>query len=470
MRPKVKQQLELDLQFSNLKLTNDYHAKYDAISDILDANPLMVNLIHEDIKNTLASTTQKGPDGRSYKYTSETVLRILLCQIIEGDSLRGITIRIDDSYYLRRFTRIGYGPMMDFTTLDKLKNAISSETWKKVNEQLAKHAVQRSLISGEKTRLDTTAVETNIHRPTDSALLWDVYRVLARLLEQARKLDAESVGDRRLQTRKAKKLHTKIARKASKKPQATEALKPLYLQLLALVTTIGELSISVAAALRQGVQTGKYAGLDCAMAEAIAEDLTHYQELGGQVIDQARRRVIHGENVPNDEKLFSIFEPHTELLIRGKAGKEIEFGHMIQIQQVAQKFITDYGVYAEKPVEYTLLDPALENHKKLFGQYPHQLAADKGYYQSMEHIKELSNKVSLVGIAKKGNRTEEQTERESDPAFRHAQRFRAGVEGTISFLKRVLGLGRCYNKGWPHFVSTIGAAVLAHNLLILVRC
>lgn len=179
---------------------------------------------------------------------------------------------------------------------------------------------------------------------------------------------------------------------------------------------------------------------------------------------------IDGEQIPNQEKIFSIFEPHTELLKRGKAGKPIEFGHMIQIQQVESKFITDYEVFEDKPVEYELIEPAIESHKRLFGHYPGQLATDKGYYQDMAHIEQLEQQIEVVSIAKKGKRTEEQSQREHDPLFRHAQRFRAGVEGTISFLKRVLGLVRCYSKGWEHYLATIGATIVAHNLLILARC
>jgi IS5 family transposase len=168
--------------------------------------------------------------------------------------------------------------------------------------------------------------------------------------------------------------------------------------------------------------------------------------------------------------LFSIFEPHTELLKRGKAGKDVEFGHMIQIAQVDGKFITDYDVFDKKPVEHQLVTLALESHKKLFGEYPDTLAADKGYYESMAVVERLENKVEVVSIAKKGRRTSQETEREHDPLFRLAQCFRAGVEGTISFLKRMLRLARCFNKGWEHYVSTVGQTILAHNLLILARC
>ncbi|MGH8610846.1 MAG: ISNCY family transposase [Gammaproteobacteria bacterium] len=468
MRQKINPQPELDLYRSNLKVTNEYYEKYEAISRILDQNPKILDLVHKDLKQALKSCTTQDSSGSRYQYTSDTALRILICQIVEGCSLREIIIRIDDSNFLRQFVRIYGGPMMDFTTLCKLKNGLSPETWKKINHALAQHAVEQALIDGDKVRLDTSAVETNIHWPTDSSLLWDDYRVLARLITAARELDAEVVGNGRLQTRKAKKLAVKIARKGSQQPQAREALKPLYSRLIELVTGIGAWAQSVRAALLE--RKSRYGILEQASAERLASELAHYRDLGLRVIDQATRRVLRGESVPNEEKLFSIFEPHTELLKRGKAAKPIEFGHMIQIQQVGGKFITDYDVFEKKPVEYELLEEALASHHKLFGHPPDTLAADKGYYQDMSALDRLEKKVELVAIAKKGSLTPEQKERESDPDFRFAQRFRAGVEGTISFLKRVLGLFRCLNRGWEHYVSTIGAAIFTHNLLILARC
>jgi IS5 family transposase len=143
---------------------------------------------------------------------------------------------------------------------------------------------------------------------------------------------------------------------------------------------------------------------------------------------------------------------------------------MIQIQQVREKFITDYEAYAHRPVEHQILHDALESHRTLFGELPSQLAGDKGYYESMQRLRMLEAQIDVVSIAKKGKRTNAETERERDPLFRHAQAFRAGVEGSISFLKRVLGLWRCVNKGWEHFAATVGATIFAHNLLVLARC
>jgi IS5 family transposase len=471
LRPKINSQSEFSFQPSTLQITNEYYAKYEAISSILDEHAGIINAIHHDLAGPLEDAAVRDRRGAKFTFTSDTILRIVLCQIIEGLSLRQTIIRIDDSSFLRQFVRVYNGPMIDFTAYCKLRNCIRPETWKKVNDLLARAAAKENRIEGEKLRIDTTAVETNIHWPTDSSLLWDTYRTLARYIERIREIDPAVVGDQRVLLRKVKKLQQKIARKASKNPPSTEALKPLYIRLFGLVENILQWSGEIAELLVARKITGhRYGPLVQAAMGFCLKDLLHFTALGKRVLDQARRRIIDKETVPNDEKIFSIFEPHTELLIRGKAGKPIEFGHMIQIQQVEAKFITDYEVFDKKPVEYELLDPTITRHKELFGKYPDQLSADKGYYESMEQITRLSKIIEVVAINKKGKRTQEETERETDPAFRHAQRFRAGVEGTISFLKRVLGLCRCYSKGWEHYAAMVGATVLAHNLLILARC
>jgi IS5 family transposase len=352
--------------------------------------------------------------------------------------------------------------MMDYTTLCKLKNAIRPETWKEVNRLLARSAVEGGQIGGEELRMDTTLVETNIHWPTDSSLLWDTYRILSGILDEVRERDAEMLGTRRLQRRRVKRLATRIARKSRAKGRSAKALKSLYRRLIDHVEGVCDLSRHVQKELDKVKDIPDWTTRLC-------NALHDTEALGRRVIDQAQRRVLHGEQVPNEEKLFSLIEPHTELVKRGKAGIPVEFGHMIQIQQVRDKVITDYDVFNKKPVEYTLLEPALQSHRDLFGTYPHRMTADKAYYESMEAITQLQKKVKVVAIGKKGKRTEAETAREEDPFFRLAQRFRAGVEGTISFLKRVLGLSRCLNKGWDHFQATVGSTIFVHNLLVLAR-
>lgn len=470
MRSKINTQSEFNFQPSTLQITNEYYAKYEAISALLDENPNIVNAVHTDLAAALENAAVRDGRGAKFKFTSDTVLRMVLCQIIEGASLRQIVIRVDDSSFLRHFVRIYNGPMIDFTAYCKLRNCIRPQTWKKVNGILARAAVRENRIEGDQLRIDTTAVETNIHWPTDSSLLWDTYRTLARYIERFREIDPTVVGDRRALLKKVKRIQQQIARKASKNARSAEALEALYIRLFGLVENILQWVGDIAKNLTAKLAKHRYGSVVQATMQAWLGEMVRFQSLGQRVLDQARRRIIHKETVPNEEKIFSIFEPHTELLIRGKAGKPIEFGHMIQIQQVQAKFITDYDVFDQKPVEYELLNLSLKRHKQLFGTHPTELTADKGYYESMDQITRLGKIIGVVAINKKGKRTQEETERETDPAFRHAQRFRAGVEGTISFLKRVLGLCRCYSKGWEHYAAMVGATVLAHNLLILARC
>ena len=392
----------------------------------------------------------------------------MICQAIEGKSLREVVVDIDVNNFLRRFVGIDHGPMMNFTALCRFKNAVCPKTWKKINRCLAKYAVKKGLIRGERLRLDTTLIETNIHWPTDSGLLWDTYRTCGRLITAAREIDEIAVGDRRLQTKTAKRAHTWLARKAGKKGTNSPAVKDRYKALIGLVEGVSEWAVDVAQGLRKGLKRNRYGTTLSFHVEAIIEELEYYVGLGEIVLHQARTRVLEGKQVAAEDKIYSIFEPHTELIKRGKAGKSVEFGHMINLAQ-SGKFISDYSAFEKKPVEHELVEPVLKRHKELFGSDPEMLAADKAFYESREKIEELSQRIETVGIAKKGSRTDEEDERESSFLFKLAQRFRAGVEGSISFVKHALRLLRCFNKGWEHFEATVGMTVFAHNLLILAR-
>lgn len=472
MRAKIVLQPELDFHPPHLSVTKEFAAKYARISEILDRNPAIVELVHADIEGAVEETHDEATEGRTARYASDVVLRMCVVQRVEDLSLRALVIRIDDSHYLRRFVRIDSGPMMDFTTFDKLRNSIRPETWKQINAMLAEYAVRSGQVQGDSLRIDSTLVETNIHWPTDSFLLWDVYRVLGREVEAARELDPRTVGTKRLHLRRAKRLHSSISRKSqNKSDRARKKAQSRYKHLIELTEGILDWSGYIAKQLVSAIGRGRYDEFAQARAERIVERIGHFQQLGANVISQARRRVLDGQQVPNDEKVFSIFEPHTELIKRGKQGKLVELGHMIEIHQVAGKFISGYNVFEKRPVEHELLDPALDDHKGLFGTYPSTLASDKGYYESMDAMRALEQDkgIVVVAIAKKGKRSPEETEREHTAAFRAGQRFRAGVEGTISFLKRSLGLLRCFNKGWANFCSSVGAAIFAHNLLNLAR-
>jgi IS5 family transposase len=345
---------------------------------------------------------------------------------------------------------------MDFTFLNKASCALSAKTLEAMNEALSQYAVQEEKISGEKQRMDTTVYETNIHYPTDSSLLWDSFRTLSRLLREVQKELPELNLRHRFHDKKVKKLFTFISRNASSKSKRTlRKVKSAYRELINRVGWI------------HGV--GQEVLREVCLAGYDVPELAHYLPLVARILDQAVRRVLQGETVPPDEKLYSLFEEHTELIKRGKAAKPIEFGHKILLAQTGEKFIHHYKVMPQRIEDKELLAPALEAYKDLFGDYPNVLSTDKGFYESMKQILALEEKIVVVSIAKKGRRTPEEYARETTEEFLAGQRFRAGAEGSISVLKRAFKLGKCFFKGFKHYAASVGLAVLCHNLVLLTR-
>ena len=436
---------------ATVKVVQEYRAKYQALSELLDENPQVLTLAHRDWAKLL-SASAKGRGG----YTSEQLLRALLVMFVEGQDYRGVVVQIENSEFLQAFVRLGGQTTMDFTFLNKAFGVLSASTLEAMNGALAEYAVREEKIRGDQQRMDTTVYETNVHYPTDSSLLWDSFRTLARLLRGIQKELPRLKLQHRFHDRKVKKLSTFIARNAAHQSQSTQrAVKRHYRHLIPSVRWIHGVGVAV---LRQLAG----AGYD-------APELAHYLPLVGRIIHQAEQRVLAGMMLPPDEKLYSLFEEHTELIQRGKAGKPIEFGHKVLIAQTGEKFIHHYQVLEKRIEDPDLLPGALAAHQKLFGGYPALAAGDKGFYTSMEQIAALEKKITTVAIAKKGRRTPAEYARETTEEFIAGQRFRAGCEGSISVLKRAFKLGKCLFKGFKHYAASVGWAVLCHNLVLLTR-
>lgn len=436
---------------SSIQVAQNYRAKYEAISRLLDDNPALLVLAHRDWARLL-STSNKGRDG----YTSEQLLRALIVMFIEGDGYRDVVIRIDTSEFLQYFVRLGVKPTMDYTFLNRAFCTLSARTLKRMNDIIARYAMAQEKISGDKQRMDTTVVETNIHYPTDSSLLWDSFRTLCRLLRNIQNELPQLNLRHRYHDKKVKKRATYIARNASGKSKATRReVKRQYRALIQSVRWIHGVGRDVLHQLHAH--------------EYSVPALSHYLPLVERVLHQAHQRVIEGQTLPPDEKLYSLFEEHTELIKRGKAGKPIEFGHKVLFAQTGETFIHHYQVMAKRIEDKDLLKPAIDAHKTLFGRYPNLLAADKGFYESMKQLDDLEEDIATVSIAKKGRRTPDEYERETNESFLAGQRFRAGSEGSISVLKRAFKLGRCLFKGFKHYAASVGLAVLCHNLIVLTR-
>ncbi|MBA2704721.1 MAG: ISNCY family transposase [Blastocatellia bacterium] len=460
MRKKAVRQLPLDFAGTQ-KLTKEWYKLYRNIHEILEATPAITDLVHADLTQG-EKKLKRNIEG----IASESILRLAIVQQIEGLSFREVIVRVDDSEMLSFFCRFYDDPVISHSKYATLVNMIAPLTWEKINELIVKFARDKKGFKGKQLRIDTTAVETDIHFPTDSSLLCDCAKVLSRLLGYVRQIDAGLVGNRRTRLRHAKRLAQKIARGGKALHKATR--KKWYGKLIAAT----ERAMAWAAEVREKIGAGKArvtGPLEVIALQSLADEIGTYLPLAEQCVYQARERVLNEQPVPNDQKIFSIFEPHTELLIRGKAGKDVEFGHMLELQQIEGGLITHYAAHVKRPAEPPLLEKAIARHKDLFGKVPDVCATDKGFYsgQAVERAEELG--VKKVCVPKKGRRDEQEEKREKSRWFKLAQAFRAGIEGTISVLKRVFGLWRCLREGWAHFQSWAGTGVLAHNLVLLAR-
>jgi IS5 family transposase len=450
MRRKKEAVLRFEWNNDHLpKTVREYREKYKRISEILDENPETLDQVHGDLKKV----SQGGRDGRNSDFTSETILRALVVMSIEGLSYRETVIRIAESEFLQDFLRTRKKAVMDFSFLNKCFKAIRAKTWKRLNAILARAVVGEETIDAGTIRTDTTVVETNIHYPTDASLLWDTWRVASRLLRRARQIVSGSCCHR-FHDRKIKRLYLFITRYFSSTSKNRQ--RKVRKKFRTLISRVGWI-VGIAEEFCQYAEAS--GDLDLL---ALATELEEFLPAMKQVVSQAERAQVEGETVPASERVFSIFEPHTELIKRGRRNKPVEFGHAVLLCQTREKFITDYEVFEERKADCELTEMVIDRHKALFGETPEVLAGDKGFCPEAEKYEELEKRVGTLAIPRRMRDF-------ADAMMSAWQAFRAGIEGTISGLKRAFRLARCYFRGFNSFESAIGLGVFCHNLVVLAK-
>jgi IS5 family transposase len=323
-------------------------------------------------------------------------------------------------------------------------------------------AVDLGLEDGQRLRVDTTVVQTDIHHPTDNTLLWDVVRVVTRLIGRlAAALERPRIKGFRDRTRSARRRMQEIQRMTTRQRQ--ERQTATYRELIGIAEEVID---SARAALRQ---TRKARGKDMITDLALAEtrkEIERFCALGARVIDQSRRRVLNGEQVPTDEKLYSIFEPHTDLIKRGKVQTPIEFGHKVFLAESAHGLITQYDVLDGNPIDEQHVVVSLERHRQTFGDVPKLYGSDRGFFSEKNVMSCKRQGVKVVCIPQRGGtKAPEREAYEKSREFKDGQRFRAGIEGRISVLFRGRGMKRCPAEGRERFELWVATAVLANNLL-----
>jgi IS5 family transposase len=434
-----------------------FEPELEQLDHLLDDDEIL-DLVRDDM-------ARRSPRSRSRGRPStpvEVILRMLVVMRLYGWSYEQAEYFVNDSLVLRQFCRVYLEKVPDDTTLIRWANTIGPETLEALNDRVVQLARSLKVTRGRELRVDTTAVETDIHFPTDSGLIGDGVRVVSRLLRRARAALGEAataMGEAfRSRVRTVRKLAQQLHRIARRKnEQGRQALKAAYGRLVATARRTAAQGKRVLEALRgHGDDPG---------ARRLAGRLGEVLPRLKQGINQAERRVIKGDPVPSGEKLVSLFEPHTQVIPRFKAGKPAEFGRKLRLDEVEGGIVTGYRVLEKGGgQDQEHLADALADHERKFGRAPRLLAADRGMASAEnERLAEQAGvkRVALphVGKAPPGRRAEERGRR-----FRDGYRFRAGIEGRIHALKRDFGLKRCRYRGERGFGRWVGWGIVAHNL------
>jgi IS5 family transposase len=393
----------------------------------------------------------KNPQTGRSGMSGDQVLRVLLVKQMNGFSYEALHFHLIDSASYRTFCRFGALEAVPSRSAvaENLKK-VRAETLEQINRLLVKRAERDGVERGQKVRIDSTVVETNIHLPSDSSLMWDAVRVLTRLLGQAReRADFRAWRDH---TKQAKRQMLVIQRAPTREKRAV-----LYGEMLKLSRKVLGYAWRARAALADSEEEAR---------RRLAYELNHYGRLLARVIEQTERRVNGGEIVPAQEKVVSLFEPHTDIIVKDR--RETLYGHKITLNGGASGLVLDCLIHVGNPADSTLPTTMLKRQTALYGRPPRQAALDGGFTSKANLREAKALGVADVCFAKKrGLKVPEMVK--STWVYRRLRDFRAGIEGVISFLKRAFGLDRCPWRGESSFGSYVWSSIVAANLLMLAR-
>ena len=418
----------------------------DALSRLLDAHPEILVRLEEDLL-----TDGARPIGRK-GLSVESIFRCMLLKQITGVSYEMLAFHLADSSSYRSFARLERDCRPGKSALSGNIRRLRPQTLQGVFEMLGVAAFEQGLMDGDCLRVDSTVVSSNIAPPSDSRLLDDGIRVLSRLFAKSR--DCTGVRLRLTDYRKpARSLAARIfyGKKAEK--------DALYAELIPLARRVVKQSEKAIGQVQRQCQ-------ESALSQPWVDQVVHYRQLLERVIDQAERRVLQGERVQASEKIVSLFEPHTDIIIKGL--RDIEYGHKLNLATEKSGLITAVMIEQGNPCDTERFIPLIETHRTLYGCVPETTIADGGYASHANIDQGKAVGIKRVGFhKKKGISVSAMGLKEK--TLKRLKDFRAGIEGNISELKRAFGAGKALWKGEDGFMAFVWSAVISYNLTRWVR-
>jgi IS5 family transposase len=444
--PTMRQERTVQATVFDIFAEHEIGRELNAMSRWLDQQRSLLSLVAADLSGHGIKET-----GR-HGLPAEAVLRCALLKQYRQLSYVELAFHLEDSASFISFARLPLSWSPKKSVLQQTISAISAASWEAINRAVLSSARQQKLDDGSVVRIDSTVTESLMHAPTDSSLLWDGVRVMVRLLKQAETLLGATPFTWRNHRRLAKKRAAAIQYSRGKRRKAK-----LYRDMItATRATMASLRLAAQHLLASG----------SIEAVALRHEAEQYLPLIERVIDQTERRVFGGEAVPSSEKLVSIFETHTDIIVKG--GRDVHYGHKLNLTTGRSGLVFDIVVEAGNPADSERFLPMLERHIARQDTAPRQTASDGGYASiaNLEQAKALGVD-DVVFHKKRGIAIDAMAK--SRWVYRKLRNFRAGIEANISCLKRAFGLDRCTWRGLAHFQSYVWSSVVAYNLALFAR-
>jgi len=438
----------------------DLREKWMTHADEVLEDEQLVATVYEALAKRRPKSRSRGRQATP----AEVVLRLMILKHVRNWSYYILEREVRANLVYRDFTRVGAAKMPDAKTMGRWGRALGPQVVKRVHEQIVEIARTKEVIEGRRMRVDTTVTETNTHHPTDSSLLGDGVRVLTRTMKKITKIVGEVGTKLRNRSRSVKLRVLDIARAArAKGPQSQEKLKRNYRQLLESTSRVVGQARQFSKEIADGIKRSKDIVKQLAL-EGLRQEIDTMIPRVKQVMKQTRARIFRGDT-RSEGKIFSLFEPSTEIIRKGKAAKPNEFGKMIKLQEAENQIIIDYEVYDRRPNDADLLVPAIEAHQAKLGRTPHLVAADAAFYSDKNEKAAKMKGVKRVCVPNRSTKSAERKREQKKRWFRQGQKWRTGSEGRVSVTKRRHGLNRCRYKGDDGMKRWVGFGVIADNLI-----
>lgn len=436
---KLLNELSLTLENPNWAV----NTKFAVIDTILTMHPEIVEIVASDF-----SGKESKRLGRQDRPTVEQILRGALYKEMKGLTYRELEYAQYDSRICALFVKLEERTPISFSVWQKYISMIRAETLDRVIIAINKVAQAEGLEDFSKARCDATGVETNIHYPTNNALMWDCIKTFDRLLMKLREESGGAITVRRYK-KQAKKHYGKINNTKSE-----EKRKELFEKQLKLLRT----------SINQAERAVATLALHCGeAARVLTGEISALLPKAEKVYAMTYRHEILGEKVPNAEKLFSIYEAHTDIIVKG--GREALFGHKVNLTTGRSPLIIDCKILDGNPSDTQAYGGVIERIKERYGVVPRDMTTDGGYASlANQRAAQQAGIVNIVFNKIVGSLKNLTSSLNMETRLK---KWRSGMEAVISNLKRGFDVFRCEWKTRAHFDAKVYWSVLAYNIRVM---